>query len=453
MAAPSRLYLGSFVSKRMPSSDQNSADSLRVTVFSNGSSDLLLKGASLVTLTLLITTLITCHNENVSFINTKGTIFAPLQGNVTYPPSIKAAADPDILLSLALQTATPCPFPRDFWFVKTKKTSGSTLKGIFKSICAYHGIACMKLPEKLLTMPGTELNFNEEHWPAQIDNYRSLGFEHVSIVDHGIYSPKILQKLNNPLIFTAVREPVDRLISHFYFFHMNYTALSMEGLQSDGKLPDVVLKAVEAYAVEAANLLYIEMGGDLKKSRKIFSGEEEEIDSAYSLASAVVSWYDFIFVQELFEESIIAFAIEYGLNLIDFFTISAKIQTGKYPQRDKFPASTLATIQKYNAIDAEIYKLAKESMETKIQGLREAYKQDQSVHPNFDGLLETYKRVQARVNDVCSIENYREWYKQHGFTDGYERSRKDNGSDPECWTCVGEGFRCVEFTAKQELGF
>jgi Sulfotransferase family len=144
-----------------------------------------------------------------------------------------SSSNPNAMLSLT----APSIFPRDFWLVKTKKTGGSTLKGILNGLCAHHAMTCMTMLVNEET--GKTYGYWEaDHGPAQIAKYRQLGFEHLAITDHGKYSSALAAELRDPLLFTAVRDPVSRVISHFFFVYR-------EGGEPALKEPKLVVKIIK----------------------------------------------------------------------------------------------------------------------------------------------------------------------------------------------------------------
>lgn len=324
---------------------------------------------------------------------------------------------------------TPAVIPHDFWFVKTKKVGGSTLKGILNAVCAHHAITCMAMPKD---ENGNSIGkWDPDAGPAQIQHYRDLGFEHVAITDHGKYSAVLAETLNDPLLFTAVRDPVARFISQFFFHYRdqgepgapNLLTPTMEALSSGQPIPEEVLTTMRTFAEGEANLMFKDIcDAPMKQS-----------------PPECVAPYDFIFVQEKFDESLVAFAIEYGLSLRDIAYTSAKNQTGKYPTESQLPPEIVDFIKNQNDKDSEVYRMGDAAMDARIAALRDAHTADPAGHTDFDAMLEEFKSLQAAVVAECS--DHMQWYAKHGFHDGWFYSN-DGGA-------VGEGYRCIDFVARR----
>ncbi|KAL4521361.1 hypothetical protein Ndes2437B_g08047 [Nannochloris sp. 'desiccata'] len=96
-------------------------------------------------------------------------------------------------------------------------------------------------------------------------------------------------------------------------------------------------------------------------------------------------------------------------------------------------------IEETNALDQEVYRLAEASLDSRITAIREAHSIDPESKPDFDAVLEKFRRLQAHVVEECS--DHMRWYKDQGFHDGYFYNN-DGGA-------VGEGFRCVDYVARR----
>lgn len=361
-------------------------------------------------------------DDTVAFISPASTgTAADLSSAALYSPQRNS---PNALLSLS----APSIFPRDFWLVKTKKTGGSTLKGILNAVCGHHAMTCMTMPVEENKTIGY---WEETHGSAQIARYRKLGFEHLAITDHGKYSSALAAELRDPLLFTSVRDPVSRVISHFFFVYReggeegapDLLSLASKALSENLPIPQKVLDEMKGYVIREENLMFKDIA-DTPKNSTPFDALQP---------------YDFIFIQERFDEAVVAFALEYGLSFRDIAYTSAKNQTGKYPTKDYIPEEMLEFIEETNALDQEVYRLAEAALDSRLTAIREAYAIDPENKPDFDAVLEEFKRLQALVVEECS--DHMHWYEDQGFGDGYFYSN-DGGA-------VGEGFRCVDYVARR----
>ncbi len=217
----------------------------------------------------------------------------------------------------------PSALPRDYYFVKTKKVEGSTLKGILNEVCAHHGVACMTMPPAADGSSASQGYWDADQGLPHIERYRALGFEHLAITDHGRFSETLRQWLRSPLVWTAVCEPVARVISQFFFQYRvggapgkpDLRTPTMAALAAGEGVPAATVAELRTYAEAEANLLFADMADR----------------PARQTVAEAMTVYDFVFVLKRFDESLVAFAATYGLSLRDIAHTSARIK----------PASTL----------------------------------------------------------------------------------------------------------------
>jgi hypothetical protein len=91
------------------------------------------------------------------------------------------------------------------------------------------------------------------------------------------------------------------------------------------------------------------------------------------------------------DESLVAFAMEYHLNLRDIIHLSAREQRHPYPSAAQLGMEE--RILALNPKDSELYSLASQALDARIARLRNSR--------GFDEALALYKKVQAAVDEAC----------------------------------------------------
>jgi hypothetical protein len=148
-------------------------------------------------------------------------------------------------------------FPNDFWFVKPMKVGSSTLAGVMRTICAHYGISCMNPPRDLATKSLTHDGINwaptrpEDVFSAVKVHKQGLGYQYVAMANHGIFSPEMaaaVRALDDPFMFTSVREPVARTLSRFFHDHPGYTMPCTKAVEAGlGRCPEEIMAALEDF--------------------------------------------------------------------------------------------------------------------------------------------------------------------------------------------------------------
>ena len=308
------------------------------------------------------------------------------------------------------------PFPASFWYIKSYKTGSSTMAGIFRQICAHYGIACLK--SRLARFQSAE----------EIQNAalraKSVGFEHVAVANHVQFMPGAARSLGEGhFLFTTVRHPISRVLSHYFYRLISdptkakkkqYTVA--EGVECVKKLENnqtcALLNGFEKHVVvETGNTLFNYIKGNKKSSKEAFDQ------------------YNFVFITERWDESLVAFMLLYGLQFEDVGYLKSKDRSLVYPHASIMPQDKLDFIIKKNPRDIELFDLANESLNQKIENLK-------TTGIAFDEILRQFKELNALVQAECS--HYRQWYSQHNFDTVYSYFR-DNGIGTRCIRAVMRG--------------
>lgn len=143
-----------------------------------------------------------------------------------------------------------------------------------------------------------------------------------------------------------------------------------------------------------------------------------------SSPTEVLKMFDFIFVMERMDESLVVFMLEYGLQFADIAHLASKNRTGKYRSAKDMPAEMNAYIEKQNHEEIQLWKLANQKLDSTIAALKER------CGPNVvSDALQTFRHMQAEVFKEC--HDFKSWYKRHHF--GYPFTHfGDQGMGPRC---------------------
>ena len=308
------------------------------------------------------------------------------------------------------------PFPKSFWYVKNFKVGGSTMAGIFRQICAHYGVACL-VPQTASTHFSSPLEIRDAAHLA-----KSVGYEHAALVNHQEYVPQAACHLGEDIfLFTTIRHPVSRVLSRYFYRLIGDEVVNRpytydDGIRCIAQLTSnktcALLQGFERHVVvRDGNTVYNYIKGDKKTPKEAFDQ------------------YDFVFVTERFDESLIAFMLQYGLRFEDMAYLKSKDRSAVYPHASILPKHIIEFLVKNNPKDIELFDLANESLNQRIQNLKE------SGYP-FDDILRQFKEVNALVEAKCS--NYKQWYSDHNFNTVYSYYN-DNAIGTRCIRAVTRG--------------
>ena len=310
----------------------------------------------------------------------------------------------------------PTPFPISFWYVKSPKTASSTLSGVFRSVAAHHGMIVLK-------PPGADSIVD----PSQVKAALKVGLkmvQHVGLANHIVFSKAVVDlfKPQPVLLFTSVREPLSQ-------FHSRYVQRCLQS----GKVkdPEQCLEANIEGRLELAHSLVESPQYDYVRDRSAPSEESVE---------ATLANYDFVFVRDRLEESLVAFAIEYSLNFEDIAHLPAKVRTGKYPTASEMPAEVNDLVRSKTEKDLKLWEHANELLDQRIAHITRKCGLGGAAY--FKAMVERFRRAQAIVAEECGSD-YHKWYDTHGFT-----------TELSYWLDHGEGPRCRDHAVRvwQKLG-
>jgi hypothetical protein len=297
------------------------------------------------------------------------------------------------------------------------QVGGSSLAGVMRALCAHYGIACINPPS---SDTGNRIGWKtEDEIKAAASAAYAVGFEHVAVTNHGAYIPSAMRHLGKPMMFTMVRHPVGRTLSA-YFYNLLGSHRSHEGapLEDGRRCLEALRSGRHCALLDGFEEHYVHGDGTFGRNHifKYTAGEAKT-------AAAAFDRYDFVFVTERFDESLVVFMLTYGLTLRDVAYLRMKDRNGTYPKQPDMPTSAVNFIIERNELDMELWELAMAALDNRIAALK-------AEGHDFDGLMARFAAMQAVVQRECA--EYEKWYKDHGFDTMLTYWGKDNGAGNRC---------------------
>ena len=229
-------------------------------------------------------------------------------------------------------------------FVHIPKTGGSTLRDIVRR--QYGGIDHV-LGLRAFTQEDLRMRLMEELEAWNASSAESTN-ELRAVSGHFIfgahrYLPDTFQYI------TVLREPIDRVISDFYYVRRTPTHdLYDPVVTKNYTLEDYVTSGVTIYARNLQTRMLAGKGRDVS----IDESSEQMLDQAIRNAK---NYFSVIGLTDQFDESLILMQRRLGWTLPLYMT---RNRTKKRPKRNEVTASTRAVIQRYNALDVALYEYA-----------------------------------------------------------------------------------------------
>jgi hypothetical protein len=256
-------------------------------------------------------------------------------------------------------------------FVHIPKTAGGTVTSMFAAAYTRKGISKVgnytRGPEKTERKIAKGAEF-WENWQ------RKGGRVSVGHTPFGLFREHLPA---NTRYMTFLREPVDRVLSHYYrHIHIQdprraarYVAEPWNA-EEGGKVRAVSLEQalVEMRLPQLSNL-----------STRFLCGHRSPLGAlpatAVDDAKENVREFAFVGIQERFEESLVLLRRMLGLSSIPYEDRHVS-QEGHRPTVDEIPDEQRALIEEYNALDAELYRFGRELFEEAVAAADESFAAD-----------------------------------------------------------------------------
>lgn len=164
--------------------------------------------------------------------------------------------------------------------------------------------------------------------------------------------------------FTIVREPVDRVISAYYF---------LKNFPGYERVQTMTLEEFVLNEPEAQNMQTMLVSGDLHSNPSLQKAKEH------------LRNFKVVGVTEQFNETLFLLQKEYGwVNILYKKTNITKSRR----QKSDIPTDVIELINHYNSLDIELYKYSKQLLDEKLEALTEEEKRQ----------LEAFKIAQAQLD-------------------------------------------------------
>jgi hypothetical protein len=281
-------------------------------------------------------------------------------------------------------------------FVHIPKTAGGTVTSMFAA--AYSRQAINKVGNYTRGPAKTERKIAKgaEFW----ENWQAKGGR-VS-VGHTPYGLFRIHLPANTRYMTFLREPVDRVLSHYYrHIHIQDPRRAARYVAEPWS-PELGGK-VRAVSLEQA-LVEMRLPQLSNLSTRFLCGHPSPLGelpaTALDDAKANLREFDFVGIQERFEESLVLLRRMLGLSSIPYEDRHVS-QEGHRPTVDEIPDEQRALIEEYNALDAELYRFGSELFEEAVAGADESFAAD----------------VEA-LRAQSAVEREEEWRKTRDAADG-----------------------------------
>lgn len=219
-------------------------------------------------------------------------------------------------------------------FVHIPKTAGSTLRSILRKQYSVDEIC---------------FGNNEE----MIEKLTSLKEEEIARIKclHGHFHYGIHQYIQKkqPLYYTMLRDPVEHVISEYYFILRKPNNMSHEKVK-DMSFEEFVTS--EEFMDRTSN----------RQTFFISGGQKDNLEKA----KENIKNFSVVGITEMFEESIFLISQELGWDDISY---RPKNVTKYRPTRKDFPSQIIESIKNNNQLDYELYNHAKDNIQERIQNL------------------------------------------------------------------------------------
>ena len=252
-------------------------------------------------------------------------------------------------------------------YVKVPKTGGSTLAGVVRRVAAHEGLWAASPP------PGAGAVATEPLLASWLRAAGRAGRATGNVfANHAPYAPWLDALLPRAVRVTALRDPLDRLLSHYYFFEHRDRGVPAARLRADTQ------RKVSWLARHTA-----------KHGSEMFA----YVRGAAATPRAALCQYDFVAVTGRFDASLVALSMLHGLPLAELLHVNAKNNTRARPPLASEPAAARAAVDARVRDDAALYRLANARLDALVAQLRPR---------GFDRWLRVLRGANAEAARACA---------------------------------------------------
>lgn len=237
-------------------------------------------------------------------------------------------------------------------FLHIEKTGGISLRNLFES-----------------NIPGSRLLKLYGDAPAKIEEFNNLSIDHqqrikmvCGHVDFGIHKQ---MGIKNYRYITLLRDPVERMISFYYYFIRNPSEFTTYGRGHQIDFKSYLEKGPHAHVDNGqtrrlAGVSHLETGAC---NQSHLETAKRNIENHFAVTGLL----------EYFEETLLLIK-DYGI-LDNVYYLEAN-KSSQRPSREEVPAGVIETIKITNALDIQLYEFARHRFALEIQKKGEEFRKE-----------------------------------------------------------------------------
>ena len=289
-------------------------------------------------------------------------------------------------------------------FLHVTKTGGTTLRRILDK--KFRSMEIVTLHKSDVFPDGNDMRVND-FIKLSIENKQTVRFIRGHI-DFGLH-----RHIPHPSTYiTLLRDPVERIISWYYFLLQNKNPESKDYTEGILKSKDI------------KDFIYKGKGGRNTLTRQFCSSSEwrkaKSPAERYGIAETNLEKYFLFGILEKFDESLILFKRFFGWQDLPVYT-KANV-TKKRPKRHELPLGAIDVINESFNLDIKLYNRAKKLINQKLKVTNGNFSEElaklklmknlavkaekHALEYEFDKAIEDYKIVVDFAPNSCDVQNY-----------------------------------------------